>query len=218
MSLVASYRLAAPLLETALAATPAMRLRVEQEVALRAGSTVLTFRAAGEGEAFEAFEAALEGDQTVSEVRVLDESIDGERRYRVTVPANETTYWEWAALGCVLLDATVTRDGWNVRMRFPDRAALTAYRTCCGDRGLEFTLCSVREAAERTNTYPYGLTAPQYEMLTAALAGGYFEVPRGIRMGDLASEFDISDQAASERLRRALSRVLGTLAVDEYYR
>lgn len=216
MSLVVSYRLVASLFEATLAATPAMRLQVEQEVALRAGSTVLTFRAAGD--TFETFEAALEDDRTVREVRVLDESIDGERRYRVTVPANETTYWEWAALGCVLLDATVTRGGWNVRMRFPDRAALTAYRTCCGDRGLEFTLRSVREATERTSTYPYGLTAPQYEILAAALAGGYFEVPRGIRVGDLANEFDISDQAASERLRRALSRLLNSLAVDEYYR
>ncbi|PSP72045.1 helix-turn-helix domain-containing protein [Halobacteriales archaeon QS_3_64_16] len=218
MSLVVSYRLVAPLLEATLAATPAMRLRIEQEVALRAGSTVLTFRATSESEAFGAFEAALENDRTVSEVRLLDESIDGERRYRITVPANETTYWEWAALGCVLLDATVTQDGWNVRMRFPDRAALTAYRACCDDRGLAFTLRSVREATEQTSTYPYGLTAPQYEILAAALAGGYFEVPRGIRMSELASEFDISDQAASERLRRALSRVLGTLAVDEYYR
>jgi hypothetical protein len=103
-------------------------------------------------------------------------------------------------------------------MRFPDRAALTAYRTCCGDRDLEFTLRSVREGAESSSTYPYGLTASQYEILAAALAGGYFEVPRGVRMSDLASEFDISDQAASERLRRALSRVLSTLAVDEYYR
>lgn len=216
MSLVVSYRLGTPLLGEALAAVPAMRLHVEQEAALRATSTLLTFRAGGD--AFEAFEAALEGDPTVCDVTILADSLDDERRYRVEVPASETTYRKWVSLGAVLLDATVTEAGWNVRMEFPDREALSAYREHCRDRGTTFTLRSVRDATDSTSTYPYGLTAPQYEILAAALDGGYFEVPRGTRMGDLATEFDISDQAASERLRRALSRLLNSLAVDEYYR
>lgn len=216
MSLVASYRLDMPLLQEALAAVPAMGLDVEQEAAPSSASTLLTVRAAG-GE-FDAFEAALERDPTVRAVTVLDESLGDERVYQLEIPASETTYWKWLSLGGVLLDATGTEAGWTVRMRFPDREALSAYRTYCQDRGITFTLRSVQDVVDSTDTYPYGLTAPQYELLAAALEGGYFEVPRGTRMGDLANEFDISDQAASERLRRALSRLLSGLAVDEYYR
>ena len=216
MSLVVSYRLGQPLLQETLAAMPTMRLRVEQEAALCATETLLTVRATGDD--FDALEAALERDRTVSSVTVLDRGLDGERVYKVTVPASESTYREWVSLGGVLLDATATEDGWNVRMRFPDREALSAYRDHCRERDFGFTLRSVRDATDSTNAYPYGLTAPQYEILAAALEGGYFEVPRGTRMGDLATEFDISDQAASERLRRALSRLLSSLAVDEYYR
>ena len=51
-------------------------------------------------------------------------------------------------------------------------------------------------------------------LLTAAIEGGYFEIPRGIAMSDLAARFDISDQAASERLRRALSNTLGDATLD----
>ena len=216
MSLVVSYRLVAPLLEASLAAVPAMRLQVEQEAALDTASTLLTVRATGG--TFDALEAALERDPTVEDVTISDEGIDGERRYLLTIPAGETTYRKWVSLGGVLLDATVTHAGWNVRMRFPDREALSAYRTHCHDRDIDFTLRSVHDATGSTNTYPYGLTAPQYELLAAALEAGYFEVPRGTRMGDLATEFGVSDQAASERLRRALSRLLNSLAVDEYYR
>jgi predicted DNA binding protein len=216
MSLVVAYRLVSPLFGDALAAVPTTCLRIEQAVALDPASVLFTFRASGGG--FDAFEAALERDRRVAEATVLDGEIDGERRYRVRVPASETTYREWVSLGCVLLGATVRPAGWNVRMRFPDREALSAYRACCRDRGIDFVLRSVREATDSTHTYPYGLTAPQYEILAAAIEEGYFEIPRETRMGDLATDLDISDQAASERLRRALSRLLSSLAVDEYYR
>ena len=216
MSIVVSYRLDTPLLREALAAVPALGLRVEQAGALDAASTLLVVRAAGRE--FEAFEAALEDDPTVTAATVLDAELGGERVYQLEVPADESTYTGWLSLGGVLLDATATEAGWAVRMRFPDREALSAYRTTCRERGVEFVLRSVRDATDSTEAYPYGLTAPQYEILAAALEDGYFEVPRDTRMGDLATEFDISDQAASERLRRGLSRLLSSLAVDEYYR
>ncbi|WP_435077870.1 helix-turn-helix domain-containing protein [Halococcus sp. AFM35] len=52
------------------------------------------------------------------------------------------------------------------------------------------------------------LTAPQAELLTAAVEEEYFDVPRRVTMADLAAKFDISNQAASERPRRGLSNAL----------
>lgn len=216
MSLIVAFSLDSPLCRAALSEETGMRLQVEQEAALGPDSTLLTFWAFGTD--FAAFEAALERDHTIEDVRYLSDPEDGERLYRVTVPASRTTYWKWVELGAVLLDAVVTHRGWDVRMRFPDRETLSAYRDHCLDRDLGFSLRSVRDSSGSPSDHPYGLTGPQHEILVAALEGGYFEVPRETRMHDLATEFGISDQAASERLRRALSKLLNTIAVDEYYR
>jgi hypothetical protein len=51
------------------------------------------------------------------------------------------------------------------------------------------------------------LTDPQREVLTAAVNGGYFAVPRETDLVSIAEKFGISDQAASERLRRALIKL-----------
>lgn len=37
-----------------------------------------------------------------------------------------------------------------------------------------------------------------------AVAGGYYAIPRHLSTKDLAKEFDSSDQAVTERLRRAI--------------
>jgi predicted DNA binding protein len=43
---------------------------------------------------------------------------------------------------------------------------------------------------------------------------GYFDVPCRVTMADLAAEFDISNQAASERLRRGLSNTFRNGVLD----
>ena len=48
-----------------------------------------------------------------------------------------------------------------------------------------------------------GLTAKQEMMLEVAHEHGYWAVPRGASLEDLANEMDLSAQAVSERLRRA---------------
>lgn len=59
----------------------------------------------------------------------------------------------------------------------------------------------------------WDVTPPQESALEAALAAGYFEVPRGATASDVASELGISKSAFLERLRRGhdalLSQVFG---------
>ncbi|RLM81550.1 helix-turn-helix domain-containing protein, partial [Halobellus sp. Atlit-38R] len=50
----------------------------------------------------------------------------------------------------------------------------------------------------------YGLSEPQREALTLAVQMGYYDIPRGCTTQELASELGISDQAVTERLRRAI--------------
>ena len=67
-----------------------------------------------------------------------------------------------------------------------------------------------------TSVYPlddgrkgrFSLTDEQQDVLEIAFAKGYFDVPRGITLTDLADEIGISHQALSERLRRGQKSVL----------
>ncbi|MFB6160696.1 MAG: helix-turn-helix domain-containing protein [Haloferacaceae archaeon] len=53
-----------------------------------------------------------------------------------------------------------------------------------------------------------GLTDPQREALRTAYELGYFEVPRGASLETVAAELDVAPSSASERLRRAQSRLV----------
>jgi predicted DNA binding protein len=50
----------------------------------------------------------------------------------------------------------------------------------------------------------YGVTQLQRDTLMHAVRGGYYSIPRRMSTQDLADEFGISDQAVTERLRRAI--------------
>jgi predicted DNA binding protein len=52
------------------------------------------------------------------------------------------------------------------------------------------------------------LTPEQYEILAAAHERGFFEVPRGVTLGELADRLDSSSNSASQRMRRALDVVV----------
>jgi len=52
------------------------------------------------------------------------------------------------------------------------------------------------------------LTERQRECVTAAFRLGYFEVPRGATLAEVANELDIDKSTASETIRRAAGRVM----------
>ena len=206
MSVVAEFHLDARVLQPALEEVPEMYVEVEQELALDSERALLTFWASG-GD-FAAFERALTRDETIEEVECLSDTVAGWRFYRAAVPPAESSYWKWADLGAVLLAATGWPDGWDIRMRFPDQAALAEFHNYCLDRGLSFTLNRLEHpAGSRAGSLPQ-LTPAQRELVTYAHTHGYFEIPRGITLAEIADHFNISTQAASNRLRRAVANLL----------
>lgn len=52
------------------------------------------------------------------------------------------------------------------------------------------------------------LTGKQHVTLAAAVDMGYFQVPRQADQSDLADELGVTEQAVSERLRRACETVV----------
>lgn len=206
--IIVEFELSSPILHEALSAAPEMVITTEEE-SVATGEVRLLFWARG-GD-FDAFEAALGDDPTVVDYRQLAES-DGRRLYRVRLAeAGEevTIYPTWIALDGLVLSAMATKDGWELRIQFPDRSAVSELREHCRDRGMAFQMKRLysRHDAEGPGD-DFGLTDPQREVLREAVVAGYFDIPRGATLSELGDRLGISGQAASERLRRGMQTLV----------
>jgi predicted DNA binding protein len=195
---------------TALSAASTVELAVEREYGTRSAMPVVFCWARGED--LDGFERTLAEDGTVTDIRRLSDA--GDRRLyrlRLTGAASVVTYDTWIDLGAARLEMRYTDERWHARMRFPDRDALGTFREFCLDHDLDFRLHRLydSDADGESGTARNRLTTHQREALRLAHEGGYFGIPRETTLGDIAAELDISNQAASERLRRGCGRIVG---------
>lgn len=58
------------------------------------------------------------------------------------------------------------------------------------------------------------ISEKQAEAVRLAAEGGYFEIPRDVSMSEIADELDICGQAASERLRRGIAKLISAETPD----
>ena len=103
-----------------------------------------------------------------------------------------------------ILGATGSPDGWNFEIRFSDREALSQCQDCCEAAHISLELTRIYNPTDPDAGPWYGLSKPQREAFTLAVRRGYYDIPRGCTTAELADELGISDQAATERLRRAI--------------
>lgn len=89
------------------------------------------------------------------------------------------------------------------QLRFPTDAAASQFQQQCHETGLTIDVTSVHDTSRSGAARPDELTTPQRDLLELALGSGYFAIPRQATLVELAEELGVSDQAASERLRRA---------------
>ncbi|WP_435361019.1 helix-turn-helix domain-containing protein [Haloarchaeobius sp. DFWS5] len=196
------------LLRSSLSAVPEMQVSLEQFDTTESIPLRAVFWAIG-GE-FEAFEAALEQDETVVSSTVL--ATERNRRlYRINCPdsiPDVDAYTSVVENDGVLLDATTAGSGWTVKMLFPDRDAFAAFRDTCATVGLTPTVESIHSGSIERNGADADLTAAQKEILTRAVEVGYFEIPRQTTLRGLGEDVGVSGQAASERLRRGMETLV----------
>lgn len=116
----------------------------------------------------------------------------------------------------VLVGASASDESWTLRAFFPSRESLSAfYQDCCSE-GHPPDLGSLRDGNVGSGG-SWGLTDAQQHALVSAAREGYFEVPKKVTLVELAEVLDISDQAASERIRRGLEQLLtATLLNDDH--
>lgn len=165
-------------------------------------------------------------------VRVTDEDAEAVRRTLLSEPAVEAVEAvapdgedglfriEWnggierftrpiTENGGTLLIAIGTGGEWYLTLRFPDHDDFGAFYRGSPELGESPTIRSVHETGTGIDDRPRtALTTDQRELLTLALDAGYFEIPRNTTLDELGEQLQISDTAASQRLRRGLRTLL----------
>lgn len=188
---------------------PGVRIELEQLVPLQ--NSIIPLFWVSEGDPAE-IESILRQSPLTEAVDYLAD--DGQRKlFRVT--------WNRAVDGLVkplidtnakVLDAENVGDGWEFRIQFPSHDALSTFRDYCESEGVPLMLRRLYNPQ-----YPsegQALTKEQHEAILAAYEQGYFDVPRGTTVSELARRFDISDNAFSQRLRRGLGTLVRETMVE----
>lgn len=160
------------------------------------------------------FEHALDASDG-AEYAVVDRQ-DGDVLYRVHWGE---TFDELCAIfvdtNGALLDARAS-DRWHFSVRFPDDTSVTRFHERAQEHGYDLDLHRLGRSDDGDGQHGgFGLTPEQREALVRAVEGGYFAIPRQATLDDIADEFDISNQAASERVRRATATVLQAVLEDD---
>lgn len=122
---------------------------------------------------------------------------------------------DWDASTDILFNGIGTKDGviysaigretnWKFKVLFPTHEQLSSFSAYCNERGITLTVERVYQPSDSESVPGDQLTDSQKEALKNAVEQGYYSIPRECSTNTLAAELGISDQAVTERLRRAI--------------
>lgn len=208
MSLIAEFHLSSSQLPLVDSVAAVLNTRLELDRVLTTDPEYPVLICWGETDSFEAFEAALDTDDSVATQSVLEATPD-ERLYHIQLdkPTLFSLKAAFVELGAAPDGTTITREGWDVRARIPDRETLVRLRDACSEYDVAFRLERLYESTVNRSDLS-GLTRKQREALLLAHENGYFQLPRDASLADLSEEIGISPPSLSARLRRAEYRVI----------
>ncbi|WP_439027395.1 bacterio-opsin activator domain-containing protein [Haloarchaeobius sp. DT45] len=189
-------------------------MRIELERVVPTDDTVIPFFWAQGGD-FDAFERRAERLDSVDELTALDR-LDDAVLYRVTWGEDVVSFVSVIAeLGATILEAHGNHK-WLFRLRFNDHSDLSAFSSWCSDNDVPFELRRLHTLADvQGRKYDFGLTDEQREALKIASSLGYYKVPKASQLSDVAAELGISEQAAGERLRRAVDKLANVVVLAD---
>lgn len=162
------------------------------------------------------FEETVRGHPAVNDVRVIT-THDGETLYALDWDVSSDSFFKGVIdLEANLLEARGVGETWDFELRFPTHEALSAFQQHCHDEDIPVTIQGLYNPTKPTAGPWFGLTPPQRDALSRAVEQGYYSIPRETSTQDLAAHFGISDQALTERLRRAIINLASnTLLLSE---
>lgn len=180
---------------------------IELERVVPVGDDVMPFFWASDTD-FEAFEKAVREENLVKELTALAR-VGGRVLYHVIWSEMVANLTE------VLTESEATileahgNNPWLFRLRFSDHRGLRKFHNKCQEQEIPFRIERIYTLDEEQHSkLHFDLTPEQQAALVLAVERGYFSVPRGATLTDIADELGISQQAASERVRRGADSVL----------
>lgn len=213
MSVIVEFSLSSPRLNLYEATTAVPDVTLEVESVDSVGADQLNTVIMVEGDDLDAFDEALRRDPTVADVTLLDHLEEHSLyRYRYAEGSELQLYPVWLELGAAQLHIECQDGTWFLRIRFPDRDALAEFQSICQGEDVQFTLHRIY--GESGDTEPDPLTDAQREALRLALDAGYLDVPRTATLTAVADELGVTEQSASERLRRATRNLAADALAD----
>lgn len=188
--------------------------RVNLETMVPMGDrTVPFFRAHG---AANGFEESVSGHPSVSEVHVVS-THNGEVLYALDWDIAEDDFFKGLVEAeANILEATGDPETWQFDLRFQSHDSLSAFQDHCVEHSIPIDVRRLYNPTKPDAGPWFGLTSAQRTTLTRAVEAGYYSIPRGTSTQELGAQFEISDQAVTERLRRAVRNlVTATLTVAD---
>lgn len=191
-------------------------MRVEMETVVPAADRAVPLFWVYEADADD-FEASVRDHESVNNITPIDIFEDralyamdwaiGSDRFFQAVVGND---------GSILNATGFTRE-WNFEVRFASHDDLGAFRADLADSHMTFEVLRVYNPTKPDAGPWYGLTPSQREAVVLAVEAGYYDIPRTCTTVELADRLGISDQAVTERLRRAIVNLIANtlLAVEE---
>jgi hypothetical protein len=207
MAVVAEFTIASSefILGQILARDP--RTHIEMERVVPASGRIMPYLWVY-GSDFAEFERAVESSEYVQSITALD-SVGDSTLYRVEWEEPvESLIYGMAETNATILEAK-GNEKWLFRLRFADHSNLSDFNKFCQKHGIVFKLNRVYTLdQEQRDRHVFDLTEAQQRALMAAVEDGYFEVPRRTTLGQLGERLGISQQSASENVRRGADAVL----------
>ena len=167
------------------------------------------------GDEFGEFERHLQNSEIVKHAEALTRVGDSVLYYVEWYEAKETFLNGVSEEGSILAahsGGPVSDPGertWSFTVRFRDHTTLTRFHQFYQAHEFPVYIDRVHSLEEGPRSeYAFGLTAKQREIVLLAIKKGYYDVPRGATLEEIADELGVSRQAASERLRRGTGMVL----------
>jgi predicted DNA binding protein len=162
-----------PILADVLDRCPSAEVSLEAETALDDGTVRLSLRGTGVG--VETFESVTAADPTVADCRrrYVDESCwFCSIRLDERAVSEASVHRQWVELGGRLLDATGTRERWEVRMRFPSRETFARFHDACRERGIGVEIRSLYDDRLQGGGRPFGSLTPSGRLSRRPTDGG----------------------------------------------
>ncbi|WP_247729988.1 helix-turn-helix domain-containing protein [Halovivax limisalsi] len=160
------------------------------------------------GDDVDQFERVLRNSEVTEHVEVLTSAGDSVLYYAEWDEDAEPFLDGLAETGGTIMEAHGDA-AWSFTVRFGNHAELTQFHRFYQDEHFPVHIERVAPLDDEIGVeYGFGLTPDQRETLIMAVENGYFSVPRGTKLDEIADELEITRQAASERVRRGTETVL----------